>query len=100
MSMESEFAALKAEVRRLGNIEAVKKLTAEYMQAMHDARWDDTVACFSDRASYDHGALGHLTDKAAIRRFYTEFIRFLARNPGIEAGEVSERGHRVVAAGI
>jgi hypothetical protein len=74
MDMESEMAALKAEVRRLGDIEAVKKLTAEYMQAMHDARWDDAVACFSDRASYDHGVIGNLMDKAAIRRFYTEFM--------------------------
>ena len=74
MDMESEMAALKAEVRRLGDVEAVKKLTAQYMQAMHDARWDDAVACFSDHASYDHGALGHLVDKAAIRRFYTEFM--------------------------
>jgi len=74
MTMETELAELTAEVRRLGDIEAVKKLTAEYMQAMHDARWDDAVACFSDRASYDHGLLGTLTDKAAIRRFYTEFM--------------------------
>ncbi len=74
MGMGDELAALKAEVRRLGDIESVKKLTAEYMQAMHDARWDDAVACFSERASYDHGALGHLTDKTAIRRFYTEFM--------------------------
>jgi hypothetical protein len=29
-----------------------------------------------------------------------KIIRFLARNPGVEAGEVSERAHRVVAAGI
>jgi hypothetical protein len=36
--METELAALTAEVRRLGDIEAVKKVTAEYMQAMHDAR--------------------------------------------------------------
>jgi hypothetical protein len=74
MTLETELAALTAEVRRLGDIEAVKKLTAEYMQAMHDARWDDAVACFSDRASYDHGVLGNLMDKAAIRRFYTEFM--------------------------
>jgi SnoaL-like domain len=74
MDAESELKALRVEVRRLGDIEAVKKLTAEYMQAMHDARWDDAVACFSDRASYDHGLLGILQDKPAIRRFYTEFM--------------------------
>jgi hypothetical protein len=28
------------------------------------------------------------------------FIRFLARNPSVEAGEVSERARRVVPAGI
>ena len=74
MDMETELAALRTEVRRLGDIEAVKNLTARYMQAMHDARWDDAVACFSDRASYDHGIIGNLTDIAAIRRFYTEFM--------------------------
>lgn len=74
MDMQSELAALKAEVRRLGDVEAIKVLTAQYMQAMHDARWEDAVACFSDRASYDHGVLGNLADKAAIRRFYTEFM--------------------------
>ncbi len=74
MTIETELAALRAEVRRLSDTEAVKKLTAEYMQAMHDARWDDAVACFSDRANYDHGVLGNLADKASIRRFYTEFM--------------------------
>ena len=74
MTVEPTLAALAAEVRRLSDIEAVKTLTAEYMQAMHDARWEDAVACFSDRASYDHGLLGQLMDKAAIRRFYTEFM--------------------------
>ena len=74
MDVESELAALRQEVRRLGDIEAVKKLTADYMQAMHDARWEDAVACFSDRASYDHGVIGNLADKEAIRRFYTEFM--------------------------
>jgi hypothetical protein len=74
MTVETDLKALAAEVRRLGDIEAVKTLTAEYVQAMHDARWEDAVACFSDRASYDHGLLGQLVDKAAIRRFYTEFM--------------------------
>lgn len=74
MTVETDLRTLAAEVRRLGDIEAVKTLTAEYMQAMHDARWEDAAACFSDRASYDHGLLGQLLDKAAIRRFYTEFM--------------------------
>ncbi len=74
MSVEAELAALRAEVRRLSDTEAVKKLTAEYMQAMHDARWDDALACFSDRAQYDHGLLGNLADKSAIRHFYTEHM--------------------------
>ena len=74
MDIEAKMAALRAEVRRLGDIEAVKTLTAEYMQAMHDARWKDAVACFSDRASYDHGVIGNLADKAAICSFYTEFM--------------------------
>jgi hypothetical protein len=74
MGAQPDLAVLAAEVRRLSDIEAVKKLTGEYMQAMHDARWEDAVACFSDGASYDHGLLGQLMDKAAIRRFYTEFM--------------------------
>jgi len=74
MTTGIDLEKLAAEVRRLGDIEAVKTLTAEYMQAMHDARWEDAAACFSDHASYDHGLLGRLMDKAAIRRFYTEFM--------------------------
>src|ERR1700760_1026846 len=74
MDVADELAALRAEVRRLTDIDAVKRLTAEYMQAMHDARWDDAADCFSDRASYDHGSLGCLNDKSAIREFYTKFM--------------------------
>lgn len=74
MSLEAEIAALRAEVQQLKDIEAVKDLTTGYMQAMHDARWEDAVNCFSDDASYDHGLLGNLADKAAIREFYTKFM--------------------------
>ena len=73
-SMQSELTALRARVHELEDREAIRQLTAEYMQAMHDARWEDAVACFAEEASYDHGILGELADKQAIRHFYTEFM--------------------------
>ena len=73
-SLQAEVATLRARVGELEDREAIRELTNQYMQAMHDARWDDALACFSDDASYDHGILGELADKDAIRHFYTEFM--------------------------
>ena len=63
--------------------EEIRQLTAEYMQAMHDARWEDAVACFAADASYDHGILGELRSKEDIRQFYTEFMPRLRRGRGL-----------------
>lgn len=73
-SLQAELAALRGRVSELEDREAIRQLTAQYMQAMHDARWEDAVACFAEEASYDHGILGELIDKQAIRHFYTEFM--------------------------
>jgi hypothetical protein len=70
----SEIAELRARVRALEDREEIRQLTCEYMQAMHDARWDDALACFADDASYDHGVLGHLPDREALREFYLRFM--------------------------
>lgn len=70
----TELAALRGRVQVLEDQEAIRQLTASYMQAMHDARWDDAVRCFADQASYDHGVLGYLANKDDIRAFYTEFM--------------------------
>lgn len=74
MELAQEIEALRAEVRRLSDVDAVKRLTCAYMQAMHDARWEDAANCFSDRADYDHGVLGNLPDKDSIRHWYTKFM--------------------------
>lgn len=73
-SLASEVAALRARVQLLEDREAIHRLTREYMQAMHDARWEDAVACFADDASYDHGVLGELRSKQDIREFYLGFM--------------------------
>ena len=72
--LASEVAELRARVRALEDRDEIRQLTSEYMQAMHDARWEDALACFSDDASYDHGVLGYLPDRAALREFYTRFM--------------------------
>lgn len=72
--IQRELAELRSTVRTLQDREAIRELTARYMQAMHDARWDDVVDCFADDASYDHGMLGYLNSKEDIRTFYTEFM--------------------------
>jgi hypothetical protein len=77
-SLAAEVRALRERVQLLEDREAIHRLTREYMQAMHDARWDDAVGCFADDASYDHGVLGELRSKQDIREFYLEFM------PGFE----------------
>jgi len=69
-----ELQSLRQRTRELEDREAIRELTARYMQAMHDARWEDAVACFSEQATYDHGHLGELRSKADLRTFYTEFM--------------------------
>jgi hypothetical protein len=73
-ALRRELGELRRRVRELEDREQIRQLTAEYMQAMHDARWEDAVACFADRARYDHGVLGELRSKEEIRAFYTEFM--------------------------
>ena len=73
-SLAAEVGELRARVRSLEDREEIHRLTREYMQAMHDARWEDAVACFSDDATYDHGVLGELRSKEDIRQFYLDFM--------------------------
>lgn len=72
--LRDEVEALRNEVGVLRDCEAIRQLTARYMQAMHDARWDDAVDCFAEDAEYDHGLLGELRGKRDLRTFYTEFM--------------------------
>lgn len=73
-SLRDEIQALRARVQKLDDLEEIRNVTTRYMQAMHDARWQDAVDCFSDTASYDHGVLGSLDNKNDIRSFYLEFM--------------------------
>jgi ketosteroid isomerase-like protein len=73
-ALAGELAELRARVRALEDREEIRQLTCEYMQAMHDARWEDALACFADDASYDHGVLGDMPDRAALREFYLRFM--------------------------
>lgn len=72
--LRAEVAALSARVRQLEDREAIRQLTHGYMQAMHDARWEDVVDCFAADARYDHGPLGELQSKDDIRSFYLDFM--------------------------
>lgn len=73
-SLAAEVGELRERLRSLEDREEIHRLTREYMQAMHDARWEDAVACFSDDATYDHGVLGELRSKEDIRQFYLDFM--------------------------
>ncbi len=77
-TLVDEVRHLRKRVQQLEDREEIHRLTREYMQAMHDARWSDAVACFAEDASYDHGILGELRSKADIEQFYLEFM------PGFE----------------
>ena len=76
--LQEELGQLRNRVQAMEDREAIRELTASYMQAMHDARWQDAIDCFCDEASYDHGILGELRTKEDIREFYLEFM------PGFE----------------
>ena len=77
-TLSGELTALRGRVQLLEDREEIHRLTREYMQAMHDARWDDAIGCFADDACYDHGILGELRGKKDIEQFYLEFM------PGFE----------------
>lgn len=73
-SLRAELAAMRQRVTELEDRDAIRELTHRYMQAMHDARWQDAVDCFADDAEYDHGLLGELRGKTDLRAFYTQFM--------------------------
>ncbi len=73
-SLQAELHALNDRMRVLEDREQIRELTHRYMQAMHDARWEDAVECFADDAEYDHGLLGELRGKQDLRAFYTKFM--------------------------
>ncbi|MAI78288.1 MAG: hypothetical protein CL917_05060 [Deltaproteobacteria bacterium] len=77
-SLAAEVSRLRNRIQLLEDREEIHRVTREYMQAMHDARWQDAIDCFCDEASYDHGILGELRTKEDIREFYLEFM------PGFE----------------
>lgn len=72
--LRAELAAMKRRLAVVEDREAIRELTHRYMQAMHDARFEDAVDCFADDAEYDHGLLGELRGKADLRTFYTQFM--------------------------
>ena len=72
--LTKEIKKLQKRVQIMEDREAVRDLTASYMQAMHDARWEDALECFAEEAEYDHGLLGELRGKSDLRTFYTEFM--------------------------
>lgn len=73
-ALRAELGALRKRVGEIEDRDAIRELTHRYMQAMHDARFEDAVDCFADDAEYDHGLLGELRGKPDLRTFYTQFM--------------------------
>ncbi|MEZ4280830.1 MAG: nuclear transport factor 2 family protein [Myxococcota bacterium] len=73
-ALRAELGALRKRVGELEDRDAIRELTHRYMQAMHDARFEDAVDCFAEDAEYDHGLLGELRGKPDLRVFYTQFM--------------------------
>ena len=65
-SLLAELASMKKRLTALEDRDAIRELTHRYMQAMHDARFEDAVDCFADDAEYDHGLLGELRGLSLI----------------------------------
>jgi len=66
--------SLEARVRRLEEIEAIKRLKYKYCYAVDAYNVDEILETFDDNAEADYGPLGQYKGKQEIRRFFAEII--------------------------
>lgn len=64
--------ALEQRIRRLEEIEAIRKMKAEYVLACDERRWDDAMRYFTARAVVAFGPFGKFESTVALERFFKE----------------------------
>ena len=81
---------LEARIRRLEDIEAIKKMKATYMYLADDGDWQGVVDLFAEEAVADFGPFGHYEGKSELAKFYQDYFSSLSllvpmiHNPIIE----------------
>ena len=82
---------LEARIRRLEDIEAIKKLKATFAYLIDTGDWQGAANLFTEDAILDSGALGHCEGKAEIAKFLRDnlpqifsFTVHMYHNPVIE----------------
>ena len=57
-------------IKRLEEIEAIKRMKAEYVLACDDRRWDDAMLYFTARPIVAFGPFGRFTSRGALEKFF------------------------------
>jgi len=82
---------LEARIRRLQDIEAIKKLKATFAYLIDTGDWQGVANLFTEEAVLDSGPLGHCEGRAEIAKFFRDdipqtfsFTVHMYHNPVIE----------------
>ena len=70
--LEKRLRVLEDELRRLGAIEAIKRLRGKYWRCIREGLWDDFLDCFTEDAEVDLGFGIWMQGKQALAKFYRE----------------------------
>jgi ketosteroid isomerase-like protein len=65
---------LEARVKRLEEIESIKKLKYKYCYSVDAYDVDQIMTVFAEDAQADYGPLGQYKSKSEIRRFFSEIV--------------------------
>lgn len=92
-------STLEERIRRLEEIEAIKKMKAEYVLACDERRWDDAMRYFTPRAFVAFGPFGKFKTRKELEQFFKEkmpvTIKFTIHrlcNPIIEVNGDTAKG--------
>ncbi|MGZ8268285.1 MAG: nuclear transport factor 2 family protein [Burkholderiales bacterium] len=65
-------ATLEERIRVLEDLEAIRKMKAEYVLACDERRWDDAMRYFTADAAVAFGPFGRFESAAELERFFKE----------------------------
>jgi len=85
----TDLAELEARLRRLEDVEAIKRLKHRYFRSLDTQQWDDVLECFSDDAAVDYGPNIRLEGKEALTKHLRERLR-MEGSAGVHQGHNPE----------
>lgn len=65
-------STLEERIKRLEEIEAIKKMKAEYVLACDERRWDDAMRYVSSRPVVEFGPFGKFESRGQLKKFFKE----------------------------